>query len=492
MQHRRDADATKSHGQDARTPSQTPSQAQGEKHVPAGPILIDPEFPHSFRYQSGARFFPMGDTAYYLVGRPQDVIARYIDVRRRHKFNFVRMLAMAEGNWPFGGSPKNPDYTVIDETALRKLDWVFDYAAGRGMNIELILWGYGVAGGEGLWANPAHQNLWIDTLVKRYQGRPNLFMYTVANEFERYPDGRYSYSASDVAWAKDVAARIRGVDPVHPVGVHPSHWITEDKPYLTYSGFTQRRPQVVGPLWETGAVNLNVTQNNEGVQRRTWGGFGGVRRGLTYDPTHWQGVDYPVRWTATGWDFEGAGMEDSIAADWAHGKPVLNTEFGYQYEPPGDEFAQGTRQSHQPSSVRKKAWKIVTAGGYFAAGFTSTAVVQFSARDVDNFRPGQLETLYDFFTTRTEYWRMAPHLELVASHNALLALPGREYVAYFPRGGTNSIDLAPGTYAVHWLHAETGRHHAQPALAAAGGNQPFTPPNDPEADWVLHLKVQAR
>lgn len=455
----------------------------------AGPILIDPDYPHSFRYQSGARFFPMGDTAYYLVGQPKDVIAHYIDVRREHKFNFVRMMAMAEGNWPFGGNPKKPDYTVIDETAMRKLDWVFDYAAGKGMNIELIVWGYGVEGGEGLWAHPGHQNLWTDTLVHRYKDRPNLLMYTVANEFERYPDGAYSYSPSDVQWAKEVAARIRRVDKVHPVGVHPSHWITEDQPYVACGGFTQRRPQVVWPLWETGPVNLNITQNNEGVQRRTWGDFGGARRGLTYYPTTWQGVDYPATWTATGWDFEGAGMEDSMAEDWAHGKPVLNTEFGYQYEPGGDSgFAVQTRQAHQPSSVRKKAWKIATAGGYFAMGFTSTAVVHFSSREVDNFRPGQLETLYDFFTTRTQYWKMAPHLELVASHNALLALPGREYVAYFPRGGTNSIDLAAGTYAVQWLRPETGQYHSQPGITTADGSRQFTPPEDPDADWVLHLK----
>ena len=203
-------------------------------------------------------------------------------------------------------------------------------------------------------------------------------------------------------------------------------------------------------------MNVNVTQNNEGVQPRTWGDYDGGR-GLTYYPTTWQGVDYSANWTATGWDLEGAGLEDSIAEDWAHGKPVLNTEFGYQHEPvAADEFHNKTRQAHQPASVRKKAWKIATAGGYFAAGFQSTSVGAFSARDVDNFRPAQLEVLYDFFTTRTEYWKMAPHLESVASHNVLLALPGEEYVAYFPRGGTNSVGLAAGTYAVEWLRARPG------------------------------------
>ena len=139
--------------------------------------MIDPDHPHSFRYSSGERFFPMGDTAYFLIGRPKEVIAHYIDVRRAHKFNFVRMMAMADGHWPFGGTPKNPDYSVIKEDAMKKLDWVFDYAASKGMNIELILLGYGVAGALGCGPTD-RENFWIDTLVKRYKDRPNLFMYT--------------------------------------------------------------------------------------------------------------------------------------------------------------------------------------------------------------------------------------------------------------------------------------------------------------------------
>lgn len=468
------------------------------------PIVIDPEYPHSFRYQSGERFFPMGDTAYVLLGGPKDVIARYIDVRRAHKFNFIRIMAAANGNWPFGGSPERPDYAVINEPAMQKLDWLFDYAAGKGMNIELILWGYGAAGGEGLWASQAHQDLWIDTLTKRYKDRSNLLMYTVANEFERYPDGEYVFRPSDVEWARGVAARIRRRDSIHPIGCHPSVWITNQdppnngpRPFASYKGFTQRRPQVVWPLWNGSAVNLNVTQNNEGVQQRTWGDFDGGH-GLTYHRTAWQGVDYPARWTVAGWDFEGAGMEDCIAEDWARGTPVLNTEFGYQFEPgianPNPVRTKGwasgysSRQFHHPAATRRKAWKIATAGGYFAAGFSNSWSGEFAAEEIENFRPSNLETLYDFFTTKTEYWKMAPHLELVASHNSVLATPGVEYVVYFPRGGTNSIELVAGRFAVEWLHAESGKYYPQPAFTAAAGSRTFVPPAHPSDDWVLHLR----
>jgi len=478
--------------------STTKSTPPSQENSGSGPIMIDPDHPHSFRYQSGERFFPMGDTAYFLIAQPTNVIAHFIDVRRAHKFNFIRMMAMADGFWPFGGAPGKPNYTVMNESALQKLDWVFDYAAARGMNIELILWGYGVGGGEGLWASETNQNFWVDTLVNRYCRRANLFMYTIANEFERHPDGKYDYSPADVDWAKRMAARIRALDPARPIGCHPSVWITDQgaagqgpRPFASYGGFAQRRPQVVWPLWDGSDVNLNVTQNNEGVQPRTWGNLDGGRRGLTYYSTNWQRAEYPVKWTASGWQFEAAGLEDCIAEDWMRSrKPVLNTEFGYQFEP-GYESDHGftTRQVHQPETVRKKAWKIATAGGYFAAGFPGTAVSRnITLGDANNFRPAALEGLHDFFTTKTEYWKMSPHLELVASHNVLLALPGTEYVAYFPRGGTNYVQVAAGSYQVEWLHPETGRFIKEPDLTLADGRRDFIPPRLPNDDWVLHLR----
>ena len=458
-----------------------------------GPILIAKDYPHSFQCQSGERFFPMGDTAYFLIAQPTNVIARFIDSRRAHKFNFIRMMPMARGHWVFGGTPRTPDYEAINESAMRKLDWVFDYASSHGMHIELIVFGYGVEQGEGLWTNAAHLSFWIDSLVKRYKDRPNLFMWTVANEFERYPDGRYNYSPGDVEWVKSVAAQIRRTDATHPIGAHPSIWITKDDPFQRYGGFTQRRPQVVWPLWEDSLINLNVTQNNEGAQPRTWGNFTPTNRGLTYYSTSWQGAEYPVQWTTEGWDFEAAGMEDCIAEDWSHGKPVLNTEFGYQYEAGAEEsYGARTRQFATVGTVRKKAWKIATAGGYFAAGYRNLAVNEnFTVKEVDNFRPQQLEILYYFFTTKTEYWKMAPHLELVASHNVLLAQPGKEYVAYFPRGGTNRVDLNTGTYTVEWLRAETGQYYTLPSVTVAGGGREFVPPNNHTADWVLHLRQES-
>jgi hypothetical protein len=100
--------------------------------------------------------------------------------------------------------------------------------------------------------------------------------------------------------------------------------------------------------------------------------------------------------------------------------------------------------------------------------------------------------LYEFFTTKTEYWRMAPHLQLVSSENSLLALPGVEYVAYFPRGGANEVSLVAGTYRVQWLHPESGTYTDAGNIRVENGSETFTPPSSHEDDWVLHLRATAR
>jgi hypothetical protein len=73
-------------------------------------------------------------------------------------------------------------------------------------------------------------------------------------------------------------------------------------------------------------------------------------------------------------------------------------------------------------------------------------------------------------------------------HNVLLSLPGREYVAYFPRGGTNDVNVIAGSYEVEWLHPETGRYYPQGSLELKDGSHEFVPPDQPNHDWVLHLR----
>jgi len=451
---------------------------------PRGFIRIDPDHPQAFVYDNGERFFPFGDTSYYLLGEAEETIVAYLDSRSAHGINFVRLSAIAPGFWPFGAS-----FLEIDESALEKLDRVFDYAASRQIHIELLLWGYGTDGGNGMWPLDPDQgeDHWIETLAERYRARDNLFMWTVTNEFERYPDGSYTEQwAQDVGWAQSVAARIRAIDPVHPIGVHAiAGWGGDDSDDL-----------VVWPLWEQSDVDVYNVFSRSGRLNGSWTDCPspGSHMGVSYQPVSWEGDWYDAEWTGNAWNHGAPGIEEGLAEDWSHGKPVINTEFGYQVEAELSADHPNVRscQLYHPDTIRRTAWKSATSGASIAAGFVHT-VKNVDPDKIDLWRPEQLEILYRFFTEELEYWTMAPHLELVnhgTSVNTLLARPADEYVAYFPRGGENAIELEAGTYDVRWLNPRTGERFDAEPVDAPGGVEWLTPPEEVTSDWVVHLRVR--
>jgi hypothetical protein len=234
-----------------------------------GIIRIDSTYPHTFIFSNGKRFFPMGETCYYLLSVSDSVIHAYIDSRSKANFNFIRVGALGSKYWPFGGNENDPDYSVIKEDELFKIDDLFNYTASKSINIELILWMYGKDGGIELWGNNDWENFWVETIVNRYKDRSNLFMWTVANEFERYPDNRYRFDSSDVLWAEKIISKIKSIDSIHLVGVHPSVWVSNAPPHQNFNSFNghyQKRPQTVWQLWEKSQSDIYITQNNEGVQ----------------------------------------------------------------------------------------------------------------------------------------------------------------------------------------------------------------------------------
>ncbi|NOZ80535.1 MAG: hypothetical protein GXP63_02585 [DPANN group archaeon] len=450
-----------------------------------GFIRIDPDHPHTFKFDNGERFFPFGDTSYYLLSEPEDVIHEYIDSRNARGFNFIRVIALGRDFWPFKSS--DPSVSNIDEEKMQKLDRLFDYAASRDMNIELLIWGYGDRGGDGMWGNTDQETAWVTYLVQRYADRKNLFMWTITNEFERYPDDVYRYDdPQDDDWAASMAQEVKRWDTHHVVGVHAKAGLDKD-----YKLDADHVKMVTWPLWEGhDSVDVYNVFSRKGQLKEEWTTCPTGNKGVMLYDTPFEGKTYDAVWTGDSWLYESPGLEDGIAEDWSKGKPVINTEMGYQIEEGVTSSELEDCQLYHPDTTRMNAWKTVTAGGFIAEGFAHTAVIDgpMTSDDIKTWRPEQFEYLYDFFTTKTEYWKMAPHLELVADENSLLAKPGVEYVAYFPEGGTNSINLEAGTYTVEWLHAKTGDYTEQGTLIVSAGNRDFTPPYSAGDDWVLHLK----
>jgi Protein of unknown function (DUF4038)/Domain of unknown function (DUF5060)/Putative collagen-binding domain of a collagenase len=152
-----------------------------------------------------------------------------------------------------------------------------------------------------------------------------------------------------------------------------------------------------------------------------------------------------------------------------YSKPFVNVEF--YWRSPSDLTA-------RYNARRQAAWTIVTNGGYVGYG-----------EDRELVTPGlnYMRHLGDFFRSRTTFWLLQPHTELVTNGTGYsIAIPGQEYVTYLPTGGSITLDLsgAPQTLPVEWYNPRTGEFVGQQTITG-GAAQSFSAPDS--NDWVLHV-----
>lgn len=154
-------------------------------------------------------------------------------------------------------------------------------------------------------------------------------------------------------------------------------------------------------------------------------------------------------------------------------KPVVNGEYAYA-------------DYHDNEDVRRGAWDIFTAGGFFTAGFFHTFAPDKGGWDPASAAQPQKELkLAMEFMGRTEWWDMNPHDELVTNAYCL-ADPGDEYVVYSRNGGSTTINLSAvkGETHVQWLNPKTGEYSVKNKIQG-GGSLTLTPPF--AGEWVLHV-----
>ena len=104
------------------------------------------------------------------------------------------------------------------------LDELLRQMRSCGMNAELILLNfYRKPFTDPRRWTPARERLWLRYVVARYAAFDNIFLWTIANEYETHPDGSYRLDVpGDVDWVKATARFIKASDPYrHPVTVHP-------------------------------------------------------------------------------------------------------------------------------------------------------------------------------------------------------------------------------------------------------------------------------
>ena len=470
-----------------------------------GPIRIHPENPYAFAHADGSAFLPMGDTCYGLYDDSPitpDLRHEYIETRRRQRFNFIRMsvghsearAAKDPAFWAWGGAPAKPDLDRLNPVFFRGLDELFRELKAHGMNVELLLLNFyrRPFTDTNLWT-AARERLWLRYVIARYAAFDNVFLWTLANEYETHPDGRYRLDLpGDVTWAKSTARLVKQLDPYrHPVTVHP---------VISSStrGTTPRSE--FDPPWRIGGF-FGDGDEIDVLSQQTSAAYGAQWDGRTQKWFRTCAADSTGLWFAPVWDErldcwtgDVPGVNRSIAADRRYRKPVLNTEFGYEYAPghPNE-----NRQVHHTDKVRRSAWRIVCAGGYFAAGFHGTIghsdawnridpTHHYTFNLQDQGAANQLAALHDFFTA-LPFWRMLPFDGVTGAEAVALAELGKVYVVYLPQGGTAVVNLsaAKGPLTAQWFNPRAGR--VDETFTVAGKiSLAFRAPD--AQDWVLRLR----
>ncbi len=448
-----------------------------------GFIRIHPENTYAFAYADGTPFFPMGDTCYGLYDDSSitpELRNESLTARRGQHFNYIRMsvghsmvrAAADPAFWAWGGTATQPDLDRLNPVFFQGLDALFRDLETRGMNIELILLSFyrPPFTNTKLWT-PARERLWLRYLTARYAAFRNVFLWTLANEYETHPDGRYRLDQpGDVDWAKATAALVKQFDPFHHlVTVHP---VVSSSTHGGNPRDSFDRPWRIGGFFGEGKEMDVLSQQT--------GQFGD---GVTWDEAR------------QCWVGDAPDLVASVQADRRFRKPVLNSESGYEYL---HGHPTEKKQVHSTEKVRHSSWRIVCAGGYFAAGFNGTlghgdawnridAPNKYPFTIEDEGAAGQLRVLYDFFTA-LPFWRMQPFDGVKGEAAVALAEPGLLYVVYLPHGGEATVDLraAPGTVLAQWFNPRDGEW-GESFSVQGGRTGTFQAPDT--QDWVLRLNT---
>ena len=144
-----------------------------------------------------------------------------------------------------------------------------------------------------------------------------------------------------------------------------------------------------------------------------------------------------------------------------------------------DEFANDT---DDPSVLRLLCWTIVTSGGHFHIEASLDEPQQLEA--CESIRQFRVQSKWDFVHS-------APNKKLVVSGNGYcMANPGKEYVFYFPKGGSVKLGLVKGgNYTARWFNTVKCQFGDPIALRNVSDETMLETPD--ASDWVLHVKVES-
>ncbi len=436
-----------------------------------GFIHPDQTSKYSLAFSDGTRFYGLGDTSYGMIsGISNKQMLAYLNKRHTQRFNFIRFFAAGfpyqphktlptSQTWPWGGTPDAPDFDRINPEYFHRLEQSLAELKQRDLYAEILVFNYYSMPfiDPDIWT-PARESLWAEQVIARLSALTHVFLWTVTNEYETYPRGKYEYDGvEDDDWVKRMGILFHRLDQHH----HP----------VTTHNFTFDHDGGVGS-------RFGMSPEIDVISHQNWG---------------------RARWAGKYLEGDAAGIEAAIKTDRIYNKPVINTENGYEWLPAHSNYNQQTVSS---DTARRAAWRVFMAGGAaYAAGFAGTwhgsddylwksdGPLYFRLQDMG--LGTQIKYLAGF-VSRIDSADLQPSSHCTNAPNLCLAADGKEYVIYAPTGGEIEVDLSnqPGrTFDAVRFDPETGRSRRIGKLA---GGSVWKSRRYDDNDWVLHLLLQEK
>ncbi|KPJ63522.1 MAG: hypothetical protein AMS15_00020 [Planctomycetes bacterium DG_23] len=426
-----------------------------------------------FHYESGEPVFFLGDTVYNLFGMAYcgGPVASFLKRRAQQGFNLLRVRLpvspfhppdgynhwQTRRTWPWGGSEQSPQFDRFHLEYFHTVDQVVSEAEKLGLGFEMIMeaWGFEFPFNCRHLFLPEWEELWMRYLVARYDAFNCVYFWTLMNEYEYYPDGRWKRQSSPLAdrWAMRMARWLKSTaQHGHIVSVHNG-------------------PQMP-PFAERFATDPEAI---DAIMFQSWGTTG-----------------KEDAWLASG-------IEESIAKslkDWPGS--ALFAEYGYERNPevslrlPGHRFC-------DPEHTRRGAWR----GAFSALGVIHGFENSWGpCMILDQDQPGLKYLLHmrRFFTGVVPFHRMRRTPEVLAAGEyapglqpLALATENQEVVAvYLPAGSSAHLALSEDkSYRAQWYDTRVGQ--LSPASPSAQEKKlSFATPGGQDKeqhpwDWVLVL-----
>ncbi|MDH5439191.1 MAG: DUF4038 domain-containing protein [Candidatus Bathyarchaeota archaeon] len=418
------------------------------------------------QYESGEPCFILGDTMYNLFGVAYCGLDVESVLRRRAQqgLNLIRARLQVspyhppEGysewqtrpTWPWGGSPQKPQFDRFNLEYFQVVDRVMRLAEDLGIGFEMIMeaWGFEYPFNQRGVFIPEYEELWMRYLVARYDAFSSIYVWTLMNEYEYYPNGDWHYNPEADLWAVRTGRFVKRIAPHgHPVAIHNG----PREP--SFARRFKRAP---------GVIDLIMFQ--------TWGTTG-----------------EKDSWLA-------AGIEDSIASslkDWK-GAFIL-AEYGYERNPDLKLKVPGHRYMN-PEHTRRGAWRGAFSGTGVIHGFENTwGPWWIPGRDQEGMK--YLVILKEFFTNTVEFHRFKPETEIIdqseqhepGTRPLCLSTSEKDaFLVYLPAGGNVSLNLSKASdFESFWFNPRTGGVKEASKTVKKEITR-FT--RDGKNDWVLILR----